>query len=395
MTPSSPDPTRFLRRSLRANASFSALTGAFFTLAGSQLAAFLAVEPPLLVTAVGVNLMGFAAALFVLASRTRLSATLATIVVALDVGWVLGTVALVYGDVLSRAGATAALGIANVVLAFAVLQAIGVRRLGGAPVVRRRAISSRAAWFGGSVFVALPLLQLLMERIVPLPIGPSRMLTIAVCALALIPVALLALARAAGGPASRVAKWTVVGVVPLLAIAHLLALARCAKGPFSPVPGGAFRAGAKPAPDSRIAAEGLRYAEFEVDPDRPRTLETRVRVHEDSLPAGIPPADPSPARRHQRQLRLRFLPGRPRLVLPPGASHPGGPACKPSAKSGHQGSMTTSMPIRACPFEDRIPRVTVCGPSCARRDASCASAQDRSLRLSSLRSARERSRSHS
>jgi hypothetical protein len=136
MTPSSHDCTRFLRRSLRANASFSALTGAFFTLAGSQLAAFLAVEPPLLVTAVGVNLMGFAAALFVLASRTRLSATLATIVVALDVGWVLGTVALVYGDVLSRAGATAALGIANVVLAFAVLQAIGVRRLGGAAAVR-------------------------------------------------------------------------------------------------------------------------------------------------------------------------------------------------------------------------------------------------------------------
>ncbi len=142
MTPSSPDPTRFLRRSLRANAIFSALSGAVFTLAGSRLAAFLGVEPPLLVTGVGVNLLGFAAALFFLASRAHLSATLPMIVVGLDGVWVLGTVALVYGDVLTRGGTTAALGIANVVLVFAVLQAIGVRRLGGAPVAPERAAAA-------------------------------------------------------------------------------------------------------------------------------------------------------------------------------------------------------------------------------------------------------------
>ncbi len=286
MTASSHDPSEFLRKSLRANALFSALSGAFFTLAGSRVAGFLGVEPPLLVTGVGLNLLGFAAALFTLASRARLSATLARVVVGLDGIWVLGTVALVYADIFTRAGATAALGVANIVLVFAVLQAIGVRRLGGAPVAPEPAGSSRAvraARIGGSLFVALPLLQLLMERIVPLPIGPARMLTIAGCALALIPVALLAVARAAGGPASRGAKATVVLIVPLLAIAHLLALARHADGPFGPVPGGAFRAAATSAPDDWNAAETLRYAELEVEPDRPRTLQTLVLVHEGSL----------------------------------------------------------------------------------------------------------------
>ena len=276
MTASHDDRSALLRRSLRANGVFSATSGLLFTLAGGPLAGFLGVAPAWLVTVVGLNLLGFAAALFFLASRPAIPPALATTVVALDLGWVLGTIALVYADVFTRGGAAAALLVANVVLVFAVLQGIGVRRLAGPGAA---ATSGGRAWkIGLGVWVALPAVQLLVERSVTLPIGPSRMLTIAVCAVALAPIGLALLARLAGGPASRPAWWTAAALVPLLAIAHLLAVSRFADGPFGPVPGGPFDAAAATPPADWSAAAGLRYAELEVDPVRPRTLETLVLV---------------------------------------------------------------------------------------------------------------------
>ena len=124
----STDPSAFLRASLRGNAAFSLLSGSLFTLAGGAVAGFIGVSPAALVTSTGLNLLAFAAALLWVASRPVPPPTLVKIIIGLDVGWVVGTAVAVFADVFSATGATAAVGVANVVLLFAVLQGIGLRR---------------------------------------------------------------------------------------------------------------------------------------------------------------------------------------------------------------------------------------------------------------------------
>lgn len=138
-------------------------------------------------------------------------------------------------------------------------------------------------WVGLAALAGLPMLQAVLERSLTLPIGPSRMLTIGLCAVALVPLALAGVSRLSGGSLSTPARWTVALLVPVLAIAHLLVLTRFADGPFGPVPGGPFYAHASPAPSDWSGAASLRYAEIEVDPRRARTLETLVLVHDGGL----------------------------------------------------------------------------------------------------------------
>ena len=284
MTRSEPnDPSRYLRRALRANAAFSATSGTLFALAGAPLATFLGVAPPLLVTSIGMNLWGFAAMLLWLASRSPIPAGLARIAVGADLAWVVGTAILVFADVLTVGGTLATLAVANVVLIFAVLQAIGIRRQSATGFVAAPERLERIARVAVGLLVGLPLLQALLEASVRLPVGPLRMLTIGLCAAALVPVALLTLARLSGGRLSHSASVAVACVVPLVAIAHLLGLARLADGPFGPVPGGGFRAENAMAPMDAKAAEGLRYAALEVGAKRPRTLETLVLVDDGAV----------------------------------------------------------------------------------------------------------------
>ena len=125
---SSIDPQRFLRASLRGNAAFSTISGLLFALASASVAALLGEVPASLVLGTGLQLLLFAAALAWLASRPLISLPLAWLVIAADLLWVLGTAAAVAAGVFSAEGNAAAIGVANVVLLFAVLQTIGVRK---------------------------------------------------------------------------------------------------------------------------------------------------------------------------------------------------------------------------------------------------------------------------
>jgi len=136
----------------------------------------------------------------------------------------------------------------------------------------------------GVVLVALPVLQLAVERSTSLPLGPSRMLSIAIWLLAWGPVALFALERGGLAPRSRASRLAVALLVTALGLAHLLAFARLLDGPFGPVPGGPLRGPVAdwPPPDlSTVRA--ARYAELEVRPEHPRSLETLVLVHDEAL----------------------------------------------------------------------------------------------------------------
>lgn len=122
------DPYGFLRQSLRGNAAFSILSGTGFALGSGAIAAFLGEVAPLLVLAIGLQLLVFAAALLWLASRPAVSLPLAVTVIAADLLWVLGTVVVLSAGVFTSHGGGAAMGVAGIVLLFAVLQSIGVKR---------------------------------------------------------------------------------------------------------------------------------------------------------------------------------------------------------------------------------------------------------------------------
>ena len=128
------DHARFLRQSLRANAIFSTLSGLLFFFGSGSISAFLGEIPTAIVTGVGGQLLLFAAALAWLASRASIPTPLALGVITADLLWVVGTIVVLYADILSRGGAIAAIFVADIVLFLAVLQSIGVYR-SGRPVV--------------------------------------------------------------------------------------------------------------------------------------------------------------------------------------------------------------------------------------------------------------------
>lgn len=122
-------PEDLLRKSLRGNAIFSTLCGLVFVFASGPIAGFLGELHPLLVLAVGLQLLLFAGALVWLASKPGISVPLSIGVIVADLLWLLGSIAIVYADLLTRGGAALALVLADVVLLLAILQSLGVHRL--------------------------------------------------------------------------------------------------------------------------------------------------------------------------------------------------------------------------------------------------------------------------
>ena len=125
------DPSRLLRLALRANACFSAVSGLVLAAAAPALGPWLGI-PPLALAVVGLGLLPFAWLLFRNAARSPLSESEARLAVGADVAWVIGSAALVAFDPLglTLAGRVAVVVIALCVADFALLQALGLGRLG-------------------------------------------------------------------------------------------------------------------------------------------------------------------------------------------------------------------------------------------------------------------------
>ncbi|MEM7409136.1 MAG: hypothetical protein AAF430_02740 [Myxococcota bacterium] len=119
---------RLLKGALLANAAFSTCSGAASLLFADALGEFLGGIPGSELMGLGVGLLGFAGFVFWLSRRDVVPAALGWGVVAGDVAWVLATVPIVASDALSRGGDWLALGIADVVLLFAILQGVGLWR---------------------------------------------------------------------------------------------------------------------------------------------------------------------------------------------------------------------------------------------------------------------------
>ena len=118
-----------LRRALLGNAAFSTLTGLTLLIGGGWLGPALGL-PAIALRVVGLVLLPFALGLVKNARRERVDRTEAWVTVAMDLAWVAGSALLVFGDVwpLLPAGTWTVVAVADIVMAFALLQAIGLKR---------------------------------------------------------------------------------------------------------------------------------------------------------------------------------------------------------------------------------------------------------------------------
>jgi len=129
MTPHLSDSDRLLRLALRGNAGFSSLCAGLCLLAAKPIAATMGIPDPTWLYGLGVQLLVFGAFLVWLSTRPRIAPAIAWGVVVADIAWVVGTLPLVVADLLTTRGIWIALGIADAVALFAIIQAVGVRRM--------------------------------------------------------------------------------------------------------------------------------------------------------------------------------------------------------------------------------------------------------------------------
>jgi hypothetical protein len=131
---------QLLRRTLYANGAFSLFSGLLFTFAASSVASFMGIADFMLlgllngttfILIMGIAVVLFAPLLFWIASQTPLNRTFARTIFVMDVAWVVISALLLLPGVLplTTGGFWGILIVADIVLVFAVLEHIGIRRL--------------------------------------------------------------------------------------------------------------------------------------------------------------------------------------------------------------------------------------------------------------------------
>jgi hypothetical protein len=119
-----------LKTTLLANAGFSTICAAICLSIATPLARFIGLEEPLILTVLGIGLLTFAVDLAWTATRPRINRSFTTIIIAADIGWVLGSAVLLifFSDILSVNGQLLIELIALMVAGFATVQIVALRR---------------------------------------------------------------------------------------------------------------------------------------------------------------------------------------------------------------------------------------------------------------------------
>ena len=123
------DKAQLLRRALRANGTFSIMSGIAFILAARPIANLIGIDYPVVIAGIGLSLAFFAVALFFNAARSEVSRIEAALAVAGDLAWVAGSGVVIALGILTTSGNWAVALIADIVLLFAIFQFVGLRRL--------------------------------------------------------------------------------------------------------------------------------------------------------------------------------------------------------------------------------------------------------------------------
>ena len=126
----------FLRRALMGNALFSTLSGLTILFAQGWVLRILGLARNVNLLILGVGLIVYAVTLLVNARRQQVKKSDAWIAVLMDVAWVLGSYILIFTVPFSTEGKWVVGVVAELVLVFAVLQFVGIRRIEKSELLR-------------------------------------------------------------------------------------------------------------------------------------------------------------------------------------------------------------------------------------------------------------------
>ena len=118
-----------LKKALTVNAVFSVFSGVVILLANRWLVRFLGLSDQVSLTILGVSLIIFATILWLNARRPRIRIVDAWVAVIMDAAWVVSSYTMIFLVPLRVGGKWVIALVAEVVLAFAILQWIGIRRV--------------------------------------------------------------------------------------------------------------------------------------------------------------------------------------------------------------------------------------------------------------------------
>jgi hypothetical protein len=118
-----------LKKALTGNALFSVISGAAILLANRWLVKFLGLPDQVSLALLGISLLVYAILLWLNARKANIKITGAWVAIVMDVVWVVASYALIVVVPFSVGGKWVVALVAELVLAFAVLQWMGVRRL--------------------------------------------------------------------------------------------------------------------------------------------------------------------------------------------------------------------------------------------------------------------------
>jgi hypothetical protein len=116
---------------LYGNSAFSFTSGLVSVLFSKSIADFLGLSASWIILALGVGLILYGIEIFLAARAEPVNKALATFAVYADLAWVLGNAVLIFANLVdfTTAGKWAIAIIADIVLVFAILQYVGLRRV--------------------------------------------------------------------------------------------------------------------------------------------------------------------------------------------------------------------------------------------------------------------------
>ena len=123
-----------LRKALMGNALFSALSGLGILIAHVEVSRLLGFPSSVPLVIIGVALLGFSAMLVTNARREFMKLSDAWTAVLMDLAWVVGSFVLLFVAPFSNSGKWIVVIVAELVLCFAILQWLGIRKIRKAEV---------------------------------------------------------------------------------------------------------------------------------------------------------------------------------------------------------------------------------------------------------------------
>jgi hypothetical protein len=120
-----------LRNALYGNSIFSFVSGVIFLLFSKAMAGFLGLSASWIILVLGLGLIAYGVEIYLAARSEPVNRDIAKFAVYADLAWVLGSAVLIFANLVpfTDAGKWAIVIIADIVLVFAILQYVGLRRI--------------------------------------------------------------------------------------------------------------------------------------------------------------------------------------------------------------------------------------------------------------------------